>query len=223
MPTRDRPSDRAIRSVQADLGRIGLELRTARVGAGLSQHDVGDRSGLSGSQVSRVERGLVHNASVAELARIGAVVGLDVRVRAYPGGDPLRDAAQVHVIERFRKRLAPTIRLRLEVPLPIEGDRRAWDLFLDRLLDEEGRRRGMPAEVETRIHDAQAQVRRITLKMRDSSTDSVIVVIADTPLNRRAVAAAAPILSGTFPVTARRALAALGEGRYPGGSCLLFI
>jgi hypothetical protein len=89
--------------------------------------------------------------------------------------------------------------------------------------DEEGRLRGMPAEVETRIHDAQAQVRRITLKMRDSGTDAVIVVVADTPLNRRAVAAAAPMLSGTFPVTARKALAALAEGRYPGGSCLLFI
>ncbi len=74
----------------------------------------------------------------------------------------------------------------------------------------------MPAEVETRIHDAQAQVRRITLKMRDSGTDAVIVVVADTPLNRRAVAAAAPMLSGTFPVTARKALAALAEGRYPG-------
>lgn len=223
MPTRERPGDRATRSVRADLGRTGSELRIARVSAGLSQHDVGDRSGLSGSQVSRIERGLVPNASVAALARVGAVVGLDVRIRAYPGGDPLRDAGQVKVIERFRQRLAPTIRVRLEVPLPIEGDRRAWDLFLDRLIDENGDRRGMPAEVETRIHDAQAQFRRITLKMRDSSNDAVIVVVADTPTNRRAVAAAGPALRATFPITARTALAALAEGGYPGGSCLLFI
>jgi transcriptional regulator with XRE-family HTH domain len=200
-----------------------MELRTARVSAGLSQHDVGDRSGLSGSQVSRIERGMVRNASVAELARVGAVVGLDVRIRAYPGGDPLRDAGQVKVIERFLKRLAPTIGVRLEVPLPIEGDRRAWDLFLDRLVDVSGSHRGMPAEVETRIHDAQAQLRRITLKMRDSSTEAVIVVLADTPLNRRAVAAGGATLSRTFPISARKALAALAEGRYPGGSCLLFV
>lgn len=202
---------------------MGSELRIARVSAGLSQHEVGDRIGLSGSQVSRVERGLVPNASVSELARIGAVVGLDVRIRAYPGGDPLRDSGQVQVIERFRKRLAPTIGVRLEVPIPLEGDRRAWDLFLDRLVDESGRPHGMPAEVETRIHDAQAQFRRITLKMRDASIEDVIVVVADIPSNRRAIAAAGATLSGSFPVSARKALAALAEGRYPEGSCLLFI
>jgi transcriptional regulator with XRE-family HTH domain len=206
-----------------DISRLGSDIRSARVAAGLSLLRVAEVTGISGPQISRIERGLSPSTSVVQLVRLGAVVGLDVRIRAYPGGDPLRDYGQVHLIERFRKRLAPTIRVRLEVPLPLEGDRRAWDLFLDRLLDEEGRLRGMPAEVETRIHDAQAQLRRITLKMRDSGTEAVIVVVADTPLNRRAVAAAAPMLSGTFPVTARKALAALAEGRYPGGSCLLFI
>ncbi|HET9083324.1 MAG TPA: helix-turn-helix transcriptional regulator [Candidatus Limnocylindrales bacterium] len=206
-----------------DISRLGSDLRGARVAAGLSLLRVAEVTGISGPQISRIERGLSPSTSIVQLVRLGAVVGLDVRIRAYPGGDPIRDAGHVQLIERFRKRLAPTVGVRLEVPLPIEGDRRAWDLFLDRLVDEEGRLRGMPAEVETRIHDAQAQVRRITLKMRDASTQAVLVVVADTPLNRRAVAAAAPMLTGAFPVTARKALAALAEGRYPGGSCLLFI
>ena len=135
----------------------------------------------------------------------------------------MRDIGHVQVIERFLKRLATTVGVRLEVPLPIQGDRRAWDLFLDRLLDRDGRPIGMPAEVETRISDAQAQIRKIWLKMRDSSMDAVIVVVADTPTNRRAIAAARSTVAGMFPVTARTALAALAEGRHPGGSCLLFI
>ena len=135
----------------------------------------------------------------------------------------MRDIGQVQVIERFRRRLPPSIGFRLEVPLPIEGDRRAWDVFLDRLLDVQGTLCGMPVEVESRIIDAQAQVRRIALKMRDSEVDSVVVVIADTPMNRRAVAASRPALTGMFPVTARKALAALADGRHPGGSALVFL
>jgi transcriptional regulator with XRE-family HTH domain len=206
-----------------DIGRLGADIRHARVGAGLSLRRVGEVAGISGAQISRIERGLSPSTSVVQLVRLGAVVGLDVRIHAYPGGDPLRDTGHVQVIERFRMRLATTVGVRLEVPLPIQGDRRAWDLFLDRLLDRDGRLIGMPAEVETRISDAQAQIRKIWLKMRDSSMDAVIVVVADTPTNRRAIAAARSTVAGMFPVTARTALAALAEGRHPGGSCLLFI
>ena len=202
---------------------MGAELRIARVSAGLSQHDVGDRSGLSGSQVSRLERGLVPNASVAELARVGAIVGLDVRIRAYPGGDPVRDAGQIRLIERFRSRLHPTISVRLEVPLSIVGDRRAWDLVLGNLFDAGGVQHEMPTEVETRIVDTQAQLRRLTLKMRDAGVDVVLLVVADTPSNRRAITANRPIMSAMFPVSPRVALAALAEARHPGGSSLVFI
>jgi transcriptional regulator with XRE-family HTH domain len=73
--------------------RIGDELRRARVGAGLSLRFVGARIGRSPTRVMRIERGLVPEVSVRQLARIGAVVGLDVRTRAYPGGDPVRDIA----------------------------------------------------------------------------------------------------------------------------------
>jgi hypothetical protein len=113
--------------------------------------------------------------------------------------------------------------MRLEVPLPIVGDRRAWDVWLADLIDDVGRRRGMPVEVESRIGDAQAQMRRLTLKMRDAEVDHVLLVVADTPANRRAVAAAWIVLGVMFPISARKALAALAAGRYPGGSCLVFI
>jgi hypothetical protein len=96
-------------------------------------------------------------------------------------------------------------------------------MWLGNLVDELGRRRGMPAEVETRVGDAQAQMRRLTLKMRDAEVEHLLLVVADTPANRRAVVAAWTVLDGMFPISARKALAALAAGHYPGGSSLIFI
>jgi hypothetical protein len=59
--------------------------------------------------------------------------------------------------------------------------------------------------------------------MRDADESHVLLVVADTPANRSAVAAAASVLSGMFPVSARRALEALGTGRFPGESSLIFV
>jgi transcriptional regulator with XRE-family HTH domain len=203
--------------------KVGLELRQARIMAGLSLSTVAAAVGISASQISRIERGFVSMASVIWLARIGAVVGLDVRVRAYPGPDAVRDAAHIRVIERLRTHIHQHVTVRLEVPLPIVGDNRAWDVWLGALVDDVGQSRGIPVEVETRIADAQAQMRRITLKLRDAGEDALLLVVADTPANRRAVSVAGNLLSGLFPVSARKALAALARGRYPGGSSIIFV
>ena len=223
MPIHDRLVDRASRSARSDRGRVGADLRLNRVSAGLSQGDVGRLVGMSASQVSRIERGLAPSASVEQLAKIGAVVGLDVRVRAYPAGDAVRDAGHIRVIERLRRRLSASVSVRLEVPLPIVGDRRAWDVWLSNLVDTEGVDRDLPAEVESRIVDTQALVRRLTLKMRDAGVEVVLLVVADTPGNRHAVSATWPSMAAMFPVSARTALGALAEGRYPGGSSLVFL
>jgi transcriptional regulator with XRE-family HTH domain len=222
MPGQERAVDRGARSARADLARVGTEIRVARLGAGLALSVVADAVGMSAAQISRIERGRVPTANVWQLGRIGAIVGLDIRVRSFPGPDPLRDAGQIRLLERLRSRLHPSLTLRLEVPLPIAGDARAWDGWIAGFVAA-AERNGMPVEAETRIVDMQAQVRRITLKMRDASVDHVLVVVAETPANRRAIAAAAPILAGTFPVPARQSLAALGVGRHPGGSALLFV
>jgi transcriptional regulator with XRE-family HTH domain len=211
--------------VRADLLRIGDELRRARVGAGLSLRLVAERVGRSASQVMRIERGLVPEVSVRQLARIGAVVGLDVRTRAYPGGDPIRDIAQVRLLHRLMERLAPGLTFRTEVPLPIDGDLRSWDGWIVGFADpgQEQDRRGLPVDAETRLHDVQAMVRRLMLKLRDSREDHVLLVVADTRSNRRAVAAAADLLGATFPVQPRTALACLSAGKHPGSSALIFL
>lgn len=117
----------------------------------------------------------------------------------------------------------PSLTFRTEVPLPIDNDERAWDGVVGGLRGPREGQGSLPTEAETRIHDVQAQFRRIELKARDSGFEHVIVVIADTAANRAAIKAAAAILADRFPVTARRALAALGRGGHPGGSALVFL
>lgn len=223
MPAKERSADRGARIGRRDLGAIGADIRNARVGAGLTLEEVGRAVGLSEWQIGRIERTRHEAVTVIQLARIGAVVGLDVRIRAYPGPDPIRDAAQAALLSRFRARLHPNLTFRTEVPLPIENDQRAWDGVVGGLHEARGGLGFLPTEAETRIHDVQAQFRRIELKARDSGFEHVIVVIADTPSNRAAIKAAAAILADRFPVTARRALAALGRAEHPGGSALVFL
>ena len=223
MPARERAADRGTRIARRDLLAIGADLRSARVGAGLRLEDVGRTVGLSAWQVGRIERARHEAVAVAQLIRIVAVVGLDVRIRAYPGPDPIRDAAQIALLSRFRERLHPDLTFRTEVPLPIENDLRARDGIVGGLRGGDEQQRLIPTEAETRIHDVQAQFRRIELKLRDAGLEHVIVVIADTPANRAAIRASIVVLADRFPVSARRALAALGRGEHPGGSALIFL
>jgi transcriptional regulator with XRE-family HTH domain len=220
MSTRERPVDRAIRIADADRLRAASEIRDARVAAGASLASVAVAARVSPSQARRIERGAMPNVSHHQVARVAAAVGLDARLRLYPGPDPIRDAGHVRLIERLRARLGAGLILRMEVPLPIDGDPRALDAVLDRLI---GLDRRLPVEVETRISDLQAQYRRLMLKVRDAGFEHLLLVVADTRRNREAVRAAPDLLRVLFPVSGRNALAALREGRHPGGSALVLL
>jgi transcriptional regulator with XRE-family HTH domain len=217
--SRERPADRGARIARADLIRIGDDLRQARFGNGLALDRVGSACAMSGSQVSRIERGLAPTATVVQLARLGAVVGLDVRVHAYPGPEPIRDAAQVRLIGRFLARISPSLAFRAEVPLPAPGDLRAWDGWISRFIDGDG----IPLEADTRIADYQAKLRRISSKMRDAGVRDVIWIVADTRANRAALDVAGPTVRERFPVPPRVAWRALAAGRHPGGSVLVLL
>lgn len=217
MGSKERGADRGARLASRSLLAIGGDIRTARVGAGLSLHDVGRAVGLSYSQVGRIERGQHANASIAQVSRICGVVGLDLSARTYPGGAPLRDIAQIKLLERLRARLHANLRLDTEVPLPIDGDARAWDgVIVGR-----GERSGV--EAVTRLNDLQALLRRVALKRRDAGIDRVVLLLADTTTNRAAVRDAGALIRAAFPATARAALASLGAGRHPDDSALVFL
>jgi transcriptional regulator with XRE-family HTH domain len=223
MSPRERPIDRGRRIARCDLVRIGEEFREARLSVGLALARVGEAVDMSASQVSRIERGLLPTASVDQLARIGAVLGLDVRVRGYPGPDPIRDAPQNGLLDRLRLRLHPTLSLPREVPIQGASHQRAWDGMMRGLQGGPEDRSNMPVEGETRIHDYQAQTRRIWLKAADAGEPYVLLVVADTRRNREAIRAAGTAIDDAFPVPARRALAALAVGEHPGGSALVVL
>jgi hypothetical protein len=124
MTSRVGPVRRAVRIAAEDEGRVRADLIGARQGSGLSREIVGRACGLSRTIVERIESG-TRPTTVREYAALGACVGLDVRLRAYPAGDPIRDAGQQRLLERLRVRLHPSLRRSTEVPLPIEGDPRA--------------------------------------------------------------------------------------------------
>jgi transcriptional regulator with XRE-family HTH domain len=193
-----------------------LELREARLAAGLSQLAVGNAARMSYSEVSRIERARLPGVSVDQFCRLFAVVGLDFSARSYPFGLPLRDAAQVALLARFEALLHPSLRLRREVPLPNDSDLRAWDAVIY------GAGPAVAVEAETRLRDVQALLRRIELKKRDGDVARLILLVADTRTNRRIVRET-EALFGEFPIGSRSILAALRRGRDPGGSGIVIL
>ena len=218
MATRERPLERAIRVAERDRIDAGREIHDARVAAGLSLRSVGRAAGTSASQALRVERAELESLSIEQIARHAAAVGLDARLRLYPGPDPARDAGQHAIRDRFRLRLGPTLRLLGEVPIRT-GDLRAFDGVIVGFPD--GRR--LPTEYESRFSDAQAQIRRVLLKVQDAGLEDVLIVIGDTRRNRDGVRAAESLLRDRFPLTARHVLACLAAGRYPAGSAVILL
>lgn len=219
MPTRETVRQRGKRLGRAQRHRIGAELRSARVGAGLSLREVGRRIGLSHSGVARRERGEVETLSIDQISVMATVLGLDLRVSLYPTGAAVRDAAHLALLTRFRSRLASSVRFRTEVPMPIPGDLRSADGVVDLL---HGTGTVVMVEAETRVHDVQALVRRVRLKQRDLGAARAILVLGDTR-HHRMLLKAEPGLAVEFPVSARTCLRALAAGDDPGGDAILLL
>jgi transcriptional regulator with XRE-family HTH domain len=213
-PSRLQVSEQRTRTV---LEMIGRELRLARRQHSLSQSVVGRASRTSRSKVSRVERGRAPRLTLADASALLGAVGLDLVVRAIPGGDPIRDAGHTALLGTFRSRLHPTLRWATEVPLPIPGDRRAWDA----LVGGDGWRLGVEAEM--RPDDRQALERRLALKRRDGGVDHLLLLLPNTRDNRRFVRANERELQARFPLAGVRAMQLLAAGQAPPGDSLVLL
>jgi hypothetical protein len=197
--------------------RLGHDHRLARIGGGLSLRDAGAASGTAHQQLLRFEGGELDRVSIAQLGAWCSVVGLDLVVRAYPAGDPIRDAGQVRLLGRLRPRLHPSLGWSTEVALPIPGDLRAWDAQI------RGEGWTLGVEAETVLDDIQALERRLALKRRDGGVDHVVLLVADTTTNRRALASAAATAFADLPLRTREVMAALRAGRDPDGSGIVIL
>jgi hypothetical protein len=142
---------------------------------------------------------------------------MELSARAYPAGPALRDAAHLALLERLRKWIGAAFTWRTEVPLGPPGDQRAWDAVLTGI----GVR--IAVEAETRLRDLQALLRRLELKRRDGQVDRLVLLVADTRANRAFLRVASGLLVQSFPVPHAVALAALSDGRDPGGDAIVLL
>ncbi|HEX5015411.1 MAG TPA: hypothetical protein VFV72_14795 [Candidatus Limnocylindrales bacterium] len=137
-------------------------------------------------------------------------------VLAYPTGAPIRDAGQIALLSRLRTLLHLSLSWRAEVPLPVEGDLRAWDAAIG------AASWTVYVDAETRIRDAQALERQLAIKQRDTGTDRVVLLLADTRSNRLILRSlGSPIVSPSIP--GRVIVEALRVGRDPGGSGVVLL
>ena len=217
MATRVRTMDEARRGWARLAREIGDELRTARHLLGVTQRHVGLAIGVSASEVSRRELGRSHRLTGEKLAVHAAAVGLKLWVKLFPQGGGIRDAAQVRYVTAFVRRVGSQWRVTLEAALPLANDLRAIDV----LLESAGVR--IAVEVVTRIADLQALIRALQLKGRDFGATRLIIVVADTHANARALAGSRQMLVTAFDLDARRVMAELAAGRDPGRDAIVLL
>jgi transcriptional regulator with XRE-family HTH domain len=197
---------------------LGADLREARVAAGLRQIDMARALRWSKSKVGRVERGEAATVSLEDIAAHAAAVGLRLSAQLFAVGSRLRDGRQAGMITNYLAWIAPgSWSARTEVPVGDPRDRRAIDLVVS------GRGVRVAHEFVSRMRDAQAQSRPLIQKAQAAGIDRLILVIAGTRANRRAVDEAGAALRAAFPLSGRRILDALRHGRDPGGNGIVFL
>jgi transcriptional regulator with XRE-family HTH domain len=217
MGTVARREDRGRQAADRSARVVGAEVRNARQNAGISIRDAARAVGIGASTLGRIERAELPNVSIRQLALACAAVGLELAVRPYPDGDPIADAAHAALLERVRACLPKGTPWRTEVPLPMAGDRRAWDAMA--LV----KRAPVVFEAETHLRDMQALARKLELKRRDGGASLVVLVVADTRHNRAVLATHREALRAAFPLDTRAVLAALRSGRAPSASGIVMI
>lgn len=220
MATRETRLARGRRRAREQTARATAELRQARIVAGLSQGALANELGLDASNVWRAESGNVSGVTVRRLSEIASLLGLELGLRLYPIGDPVRDKGQLRLGKRFQTLLSDHWRVTDETLLPGHGELRAWDKLL-RLI---GSRPPyiVGVDLETRIRDIQALVRRTRGRERDGLVDAILVVVSDSAVNRRLVDELRRALGDEYQTDQREIIRSLRAGeRLPGGAVLL--
>jgi transcriptional regulator with XRE-family HTH domain len=215
MTTRQNVVIEAAHETRRRVDEVIRELERARRISGLSQAFVGEATGCSRQLIGHLEAGRIADPGTMLLSRYASVVGLELGVRAFPAGSPLRDAGQLATLARFRALIGSAWRIRTEVP--VGGDRRSIDALLTNT------RGSIAVECITRLLDAQAQVRSILLKADAARVSAVLIVLADTRWNRRVLVDAAPTLDPAFPLRRRAVLRCLRTGEIPKQNGVLLV
>jgi transcriptional regulator with XRE-family HTH domain len=192
--------------------RFGTVFRTVRQRRGWRQIDVADRSGISQSVVSRIERGHVGPQSIDSVRAVAHVLEIRVGLVAqWRGGDLDRlinrrhSALHESVARMFRDELPAWI-LAPEVSFSIYGERGIIDI----LAWHPGRRALLVIELKTDLADMNELVGTFDRKVRlarevaekrgwDPISVSAWLIVASSRTNRRRVEAHRAMLAAALP------------------------
>jgi transcriptional regulator with XRE-family HTH domain len=200
--------------------RLGEEIRVGRATSGLTRDAAAARAGIAPSTWDRLEAG-APSASLATIAAATESVGLDLVCQAFPGRGPsLRDSGQLAIAEHLRALASPMWRVSLEEPAGDHGE------AIDQVFW--GSREVVATEIERRMVNWQAQLRRAKLKRawlaeRTQLPVRLVIAIEDTRRNREVMAVHAPLISTALPMGSRNVLAALRSGEPLGADGICWI
>ena len=209
MATKQTRVMRGRRRGQMLVGRTLSELIDRRAFLGVSQRTLAHELGWSQAHVWRVEANQVA-VTVVGLSEMASVLGLELSIGVHEIGDPIRDKGQQAVSKRFDGLLSPLWRVTNETLLPLAGDRRSWDKLLR--LSGATPRHLVGVDLETRIRDVQALVRRTRERERDGGVDEILLVLSDSATNRRMVTELREALGPEYSTSPRKLMKALREG-----------
>ena len=196
------------------------ELRDRRLTLGISQRSLADELGCSQPYVWRIEAGRAE-PGIVRLSEMASVLGLELSIGVHDIGDPIRDRGQQALAKRFAAILSPRWRSISEVLLPNPGDLRSWDKLLR--LDDPVSRQLVGADLETRIRDIQALVRRTRQRERDGHVDEILLVLSDSATNRQLVDELRTTLGAAYKTSPRLLMRSLREGEVLVGSGVILI
>jgi transcriptional regulator with XRE-family HTH domain len=215
--TRLTSADEAVRRTRGALEAVIADGRRSRLTSGLTQRQVAAAMRCSRQLIGAIEGRQLEDVGVLQLARYSAIVGLDLTVRAFPNAPLLHDIGQLRLLDRFKRMVGDGWTWRTEVSVSTDSrDRRA----IDALLARGGGCIGV--EAVTRFLDAQGQARAILQKQEAMGLGCMLLVLADTRLNRAAADAASATLDPAFPLGSRAVLGDLRAGRQPAANGLVF-
>jgi transcriptional regulator with XRE-family HTH domain len=213
--------ERGRRRGKSLIARSLTEVRSARNEAGLTHEEVAHSIGLSRSNFTRLERGEFDDLGIVRLSEIASVLGYEVSVGLHPVGDPVRDKGQLACGRRVNALLSDRWRVTDETLLPGAGEQRAWDKLLR--LVEETPRHLVGVDIESRIWDVQAIVRRTRARERDGQVDRILIVLADTAHNRRLADELRICLGADYATSPRSICTSLRDGRPLLGSGVVLV
>jgi transcriptional regulator with XRE-family HTH domain len=198
--------------------RLGLAIRALRRRRRWRQSDVAEKSGISRSAISRLERGGAECMSLADIATVARVLGAKLHLSVRWQGealDRLLDAAHAALTDQLVRLLTQLgWEVAVEVSFSIGGERGSIDIVAAR----PGTRHVVVVEAKSVVPDVQATIAALDRKARlapivvrrlgwTASTVSRVLAVRESRTARRRIEQHQATFDSAFPLRGRKLVA----------------